>query len=436
MFTIHNRLWSQVAACCLFAMLMGVAARPASAVPPPPMPTTFDRTTVQSLVDAIDEKHNASILKVGYFMHRGNAELAPVEGLELVKSALQKEQIGSKRWFALQLVIGFAGLRVSGASTGEALSAYDAIFDQATKVPGVAATPILVQAIHEYVFSVLGRYHDLHVPLDVASHDRTLKAWDAYVLAAGSMKITGREPAWADVIEDSFLNFKMMPRIEKLIADPQSPKTYGILMTSAAVLASDKPLQAIAVLEGAKSFLPSQDAAETKRLYGSLVELLKQVDKTKEAVKAQQEMIELTGQGRGPLAVMLWRNKDKSAFLKVLSELNGPVADEREINWVGGALLKLYREDTESNQKVAEAAEKLLTQYLAGPRKRQIEEELSARLILSEFLMRQQRRDEARLVLNVGDIAQQLKTERARSNYASIQRKIEAMDRIQKRSGK
>src|SRR5258708_27995095 len=75
-------------------------------------PTTFDEDTVRRLIRTVEQGHNATTLKIAYFGRRTTHPFPTTEGFELLKEALVKEPAGSRRWFALQMVRGFAGFRI------------------------------------------------------------------------------------------------------------------------------------------------------------------------------------------------------------------------------------------------------------------------------------------------------------------------------------
>ena len=97
------------------------------------MPASFDRETVAQLRADIDKPYNASILKVGYFLRRGQPPLPTDEGFELLQSAAKAEPVGTKRWFLLQNLRAFAAFRVPGADTSQGLEAYQTIFEHAAE---------------------------------------------------------------------------------------------------------------------------------------------------------------------------------------------------------------------------------------------------------------------------------------------------------------
>lgn len=75
---------------------------------PPRFPTTFDRAEVQDLLDSIEKPRAASTLKHGYFARRGEPAFPFDQAFALVDAAIAKEPVGTKRWFKLENVRGYA----------------------------------------------------------------------------------------------------------------------------------------------------------------------------------------------------------------------------------------------------------------------------------------------------------------------------------------
>lgn len=307
----------------------------------PAMPTRFDLATVQRLVDEVEKPHSATILRAGYFMRRGNTELPQSDGLALVKAAVDKEVIGTKRWFILQSLVGFASLRVPGASPQDGIAAYGVFFDHGGEAEKAGASYELNQALNEYSFSVIGRMNDLRLRTDPQVQQVLLKAWSAYVETLSEQKpeqARGREPDWCVAIAKSDSQELFLPYVEKALDDLKVPKTYGFLKAAAGVLAQVKAQRAIELLQQAGPLLPVGDAEEAADFFSSLTDLLAQEQRLPEAIKAQQEYVKQWGRGQAKLAMLYLQNKDDAAVDAVIKDLSTVDANEREINELANLL--------------------------------------------------------------------------------------------------
>ncbi|MBV9467741.1 MAG: hypothetical protein JOZ57_00685 [Abitibacteriaceae bacterium] len=416
------------------------------APPPRPvrleMPAAFDQATVQQLLDTVEQGRNATILKIGYFMRRGQPPLPVEQGYELLRNAINKERVGSRRWFTLEEVRGWAAYRSKDIAPDEGFEAYAAIFDHAGEAKAAGAGYVLNQAIHEYVLSVLGHFQRLGLIGSEQTRDVLFKAWTAYATYLSQNKPVGREPYWSEAIEKSGLQEEFLPKVESLLADKTVPKTYGLLTTAAVVLRPTQSERAVELWQQAKPLLPQAESREVARYYDILVQWLTadakgadgQLDtiKMQAAIGVQQERVKLTGHGVAKLATLYVQQQDDGGLQHLLAQFPPQTADERELVAIGGALMAQYREGNTSSQRYAEWGRELLSRYLAAPRTRAVESELETRVRLGSALILLKQFDRAQEVLDVQQIKPPLNTPEAQGYYAEAQGLLNRLKAIQK----
>jgi len=427
-------------ACALWPIFPASAQQPAPGAlpqrPRPKIPLVFDRTAVQGLLDTIEIDNNAMALKLGYFSRRGKPELPIPDGYELLKAALAKEEAGSKRWFVLQELRGWAAFRMADIPKDEGYLAYNALFDAARDAKKARAVNILNTAIGGYVGSVNAELGAMNLQGDEKTRETLLKAWAAYSVLLETTKTSGRALAWTKAIKESGSKDEFKTVIKSALDNRATPKSYALLTLAAELLAAEEPQRAAAFLKEAKPLLTTDDKHEVTRFYNSLVDALiwsslpkaaakgvkaKPEDKTKldEAIAMQRELIKLTGRGNEKLARILVRKNDKKSLNEVLDSLAAPGADEREINEAAGALIKLWQKDKVKNEYAATRAETLLSTYLAAQQPRTVEQELLARWRLGFLYMGQKKTKEAKAVLKTDHLIFQQPLSSAAQDYLS-----------------
>ena len=370
------------------------------------MPARFDRATVAQMLADIDKPNNASILKVGYFLRRGQPELPVEAGFELLQTVAGAEPVGTNKWFRLQNLLAVVAFRVPGVDTDAGFEAYRAIFDHASEAALVKADYPLRQSILEFVDSVPGKFNDLGLSRDERTKELLLRAWTAYATALSAPASGGvvAEPDWKRALTKAGALEAFVPAVEKVLADPAVRPSFGLLLTAAAVLAPTQPGKALELWQRAKPLVPrgrdgKADVNEAARLYSPLVDALAAPDALPAAIENQREFVALTGRGQAKLMLLLRKSGDEAATTRLLSELLEVSTDEREIGDAASGLFKLSRDAKAPDVLAGEQAVKLLLSYLAAPRPRSLVEEIGARLSLGNFYLRAKRWDEAIQIL-------------------------------------
>ena len=371
----------------------------------PEMPASFDRATVAQLLADIDQPRNASALKVGYFLRRGQPPLPLDEGFELLQAAALAEPVGTNKWFRLQNLRAFAAFRVPGVNTSQGFEAYQAIFEHAAEAAPAGAGYSLRQSILEFVDSVPGKFNDFGLSKNETTKELLLKAWTAYATALGAPLGGAQiaEPNWSAALKKSESLEAFVPAVERVLDDDKVPKSFALLVTSATVLAPQKPDKAIALLVQAKPLLPKVadklDINQGARLYQPLVDLLSAQDRLSDAIAAQREWVQLSGYGQARLMLLLRKSGDGAATERALASLILPNVDEREVTQAASALFKLARDAKAPDAAAAGQAVTLLQSYLAAARPRELEAELGARRSLGIFYFNGKQWNEANAVL-------------------------------------
>jgi hypothetical protein len=349
------------------------------------MPAQFDEATVRHLIEAVDQGQNAIILKFGYFMRRTPHPFATVNGFTVLKDAVAKEPVGTKRWFILQSIRGFAGFRIAPTTRDEAYEAYDALFGKVDEAEKANAVDVLQRAILDYASTVYGKY-GTHLYGVGPAKEILLKAFEAYLKTLSQVESEGFKISWSKAIaavdgEREFTN-AMQARLD----DPQTPKSYLLLRIAAEVFEATDMRRSINLLQEAKPLISKGDTVQATLLYQSLVKYLIQQREWKGASIEQAELVRLTGYGRGKLVYILGQQGDDTALDATMSSLALPDADEGEINEAADALFGVsYSGDAARGKMLREKAIALLKSYLQSNRKRDTVQELRARYHLGQI---------------------------------------------------
>lgn len=398
------------------------------------MPKSFDRETVRQLIADIDKPHNASILKIGYFLRRGQPELPVSKGYALLKTVTEAEPVGTKKWFLLQGLRGFAAFRVAGVDTAEGFTAYNAIFAHAASATHSNAEYPLRQAIGEFVSAVPGKFRDLDLMTDDRTRETLFKAWTAYAQALGATAQPRQnrevEPPWNAAIEAAKASDAFVPYVEKVLGDPTIPKSFSLLFAAATVLSPKNPDRAIALLEQAKPLLPEENGKpelnQAARFYNAFEVLLVSRNRLADAVSLQQEFVKSTGRGQANLLLLYHQSGNQAEVDRSLADLSEPTTNEQEINQAASGLFKLAYDAKAPDTKSGEQGAALLKAYLTAPRTRILEEEIDGRLALANFYLRQRKPDEAKAILTFTP-PEQPGSPRMRATMRAIERMNEGL---------
>jgi hypothetical protein len=380
----------------------------------PIVSTSFDRAHLQTQIDTIDQPGVASSVKIGYFGGRArNPELPVADGFVLLKAALKKEPVASKRWFWLQNVRGWAAFRCKEISPDEGFAAYTQLFDQADQAKAAKEVLAPQQAVGEWVSSVVRRLRHLKSEDGTSLRDDErmpkllLKAWTAYVslLTQTQGRWNGREPDWKGTIEHAGATEEFTVAVEKALNDATVPKTFALLFGAIQVLRYDKPNRALELFAQAKPLLPKDrdgkiDTRVSARFFSDWIEVLQGQKKVAEAQSVARERIALTGAGYGALLKLQLETKDEADIATTLADLSKPDAPEREIVAAAGVLNDRWDKDRQ-NSTLAKQSETLLTGYLQSARPRSISSELEARYRLGWLLLEQKQTGKAKTALDL-----------------------------------
>jgi hypothetical protein len=406
-------------------LLNALCLRSQVAASPVGVPTQFDKSTVQNLLEKIDENQNAQILKMQYFAHRSKQVLPLDEGFALLKQALDHETLGSKKWFLLQSVRAFAGFRLSGSPQLEAYQSYGDIFSRIEDANKVGATDVVQSDLYEF-FATLMMAGSRLQNNGVVVQNTLMQAFHAYMasnddrlLSLPINEILAETSVYKDAVDE----------VDRMVADPQVTKTYRLLTVAAMLHMAAAPKQSVQLLRQAKPLLPGRDANIVRPYYKRLVDALEATADIRGAISAQEELVKLTDQGRARLIKLYHEDKDDRSVAATISSLSTPDANEQDINDAAVVLMGLT--DVADRHKVWDQAAELLTQYLATHTKRDVEQELVARMLLGQILINHKKYAEARTALTVDQLQPLLKTRLAQLRYKAIVRMLSQVNDIQ-----
>lgn len=389
---------------------------------PPALPSRFDQTTVQQLVDSLHQGQNATILKIGYFARRNAHPFPATKGFALLESALEKETVGSERWFYLQSVRGFAGLRIGQDTKRSGYEAYKHLFSRMVDGQKASALDVVQRSIYEFVSTLPGNYGVGRTFEDDAK-EVLLKALPAHLNLLKRNDSGPYNIPWAAAAQAANVSGALIPIMAKALNDPSMPKTFHLYKTAAEVYQTNDANRAIALLQQARSRLKG-DMKQTVLLFDSLVTLLANQGNRGGAVSAQQEMVKLTGQGRVRLAKLYLEEGDKVSFRAELSKLATGNLNDVDMYQTALLLFQLYEQE-HKHAELRDQATSLLSNYLSARRTRDAEQELRARLLLARVYLSDQDVTKAIATLSPGQLLAKPTTPSGQLVYNELQRRLE-----------
>ncbi|MBI3948345.1 MAG: hypothetical protein HY321_20690 [Armatimonadetes bacterium] len=404
-------------------MAAGIAVwAPLCAAPPPKMQRLFDEATVRRLVGAVEEDRNDLVLKLGYFaQRRADTGLPATDGLGIVRAAVAEATPRSRRWFLLQSVVGFAGFRVSANTREGAYQAYCELFNRPREALAANAEEVLHRAIYEYAGTLPGGFAKRHFGWEERGQETLEKAMSAYLYLLSQGRPGPYEVPWVRAVQSVADPAGIRALVEKAVADPATPRSYLLLRTAACVYETD-PKRVFQLLEQARPMLPKDDPEEAAWYFAYLAQARGSLHGPEGAIAAQQECVRTTGRGQGKLVLLCYEGKDERGLQESLAALAAPDADGAEINEAAAGLLRIHRRDNTAYKSARDAAVQLLTDYLAAKRRRDLTQELVARLILARHYLADRKPDKVKAAATVDHIRPPLPTPHARFLYESLQR--------------
>ncbi len=146
----------------------------------PPAPVNWDRTTVARLLRDIEKPRCAALLRGLYFgAHRTHA-LPTDAGWKLLVKAANASKPGSRRWFLLMSLRGFAGLRTENVPPEQGFAAYRALFDGADRAPKARTQTIVRAALADFVNTTPLGFGQYKLFATSGDNEATTAAWNAY----------------------------------------------------------------------------------------------------------------------------------------------------------------------------------------------------------------------------------------------------------------
>ena len=401
------------------SLLLALAVAPGSSAPPP-MPEAFDKQTVQRLIDAIDQGHNAIVLKIGLFARRTPQPLAVRDALSLLRSAVGGEKVGSRRWVLLQSVRGFAGLRIGSDTREEGIQAYTTVLGAIEEARKAGAAEDAERAIYDLVATIPGKYGAAHAVRAFECRAILAEAMTAYLTLVNAGECHDFPIPWMEAVDA----VGWCPGCESVLDslhDSDHPASLALLNFASQVLCVDYPAEALAAQKSSRALLGA-DMPAMERYYARLVNLLVRAGKRSEAIASQREAIKATGHGSARLADLYRQCDDKTGEAAVLDGLHTPDADETDVIDAAKMLLKAYRESRGADTSASDRAMGILTVYLDAHRKRDLEQELRARLTLAQLFVGAGRLDDARTLLADAPARPAMPTPTATLEFTAIER--------------
>lgn len=410
----------------------------AQASPPPKMPT-FDEVKVRQMLNAVEEGHNFSLLRVGYFTGRLKPPFPVIEGYAALESTLTTQQLGDLKWFLLKSLQGFAAFHAPGTPLADGFDAYHFVFDSAHLATTAQTQAALRSAVRDLTGSGLAALKRKGYPDDPRMGTLLLKAWHVWhslpPLPPGKI----RSPDWGRAIEAAGAQGKFTSIIENKFKDTAQPPDFSMLKLAVVVLQYQDSAHALSLLQKAQAALEPGNYNQQKWLYETWRELIvghstndrqnKITDKNQleELAEMHRQQIVHTGTGYKELLKLYWQleQNDKAAeLIKTVESTN--VRDSEKID-VAAALLQPplsapFRKDKETRAQLQQQGTALLQTYLASPAERGPGDEIRARHELGRYFIRQDKITEAQDALNIDGIKAPPSGTRAWMYYQQIER--------------
>jgi tetratricopeptide (TPR) repeat protein len=369
---------------------------------PPRMPEKFDKEIVERLLTTVNEDQNAIILKIGYFLRRGSVHpLPPHEGYKLLKHYVEAETIGSKRWFFLQSVRGFAGLHLARDTHSDGMQAYEALFATASKSIPPGAESIVDRSIFEFVFTY---------PSEFGSQGGDSRTYASKTLLSALAVHTARlnsaanHPGirlgyWSQAISMTTAPDDFIKVVTKAIAETDNSPSYMILATAAEIYQLHNVERAIAMLRQAKPLLTKDNTAQISDYYQFLVDLLLKQNQLAEAIQEQKELNLRTNTGYGRLFLLYHLAKDEQKVSELLTFFSEMKLSGENVTSTAAMLMELPGEFS-LKEKLWDNARDILTHYLSQE-SHDLEQGLKSRLLLNTIYMSRKQYAEAKNILEV-----------------------------------
>ena len=222
-----------------------------AAAPEPKMPSRFDQATVTRLVRDIDKDFSAVVLKRGYFSNRSVQDYPVDKGLLLLKKTAEQEKKGSARWFLLQSVRAYAGVRSSKAEErATATSLYGTLFTAYAQSPSKQSVKVVQRSIYEFLNAVPTEKGDEQVFASAAVDEAQgktafLQALKAYIVLLKKNKPYKIAMPWTEAVTHFRVGKEASELVEQAVAPKQgtvvSPSLYFL---AAKILEPSSPIRA------------------------------------------------------------------------------------------------------------------------------------------------------------------------------------------------
>ena len=394
----------------LRASLCLVALR-ASSPAPPSVPKVFTREVVQGLIDEVEVGTNAAVLKVPYFVSRRKHPLPKDEGAKMIKAAADAEEVGSKRWVMLVSIYAFGRSRMLRGLERLARDAYDDLFQSQIE----ALNPDTVRIVNVAMVDFLRDFG---------------KCWfDSVTRSPEGIRSLGRvaqlyleRPELCLVDLDFGPAMKELDGVEgarealdKVVAaarEGEKGGTYVVLKRSALIYKPWKQSRALELLQQAEPLLPQDDAPETERFYGHVVDLLVHAKRMDDAVATQKRLVALSGRGQVRLMSLREQAGEKDVFAAGVTAVDFTKIGEKELQ-------ELFQ--TLRAEKKPDVAQSALRAYLGADRDRDPRYELWARFTLGSLLARTKPK-EAEAVVAANRLKPPFRTVKARMYFGRLER--------------
>jgi len=422
----------------------------------------FDEVTVRQMLNSIDEAHNFSLLRAGYFGGHRKSPFPATDGFAVLKSTLETQKPGDSKWFLLEALCGSAAFHVQEIPLDDGFDAYELIFDKANLATAPQIQAAVRGSVRDFVTSIDTSLKRKGGQYDSQTADLLVKAWNVSKKLPPSTANEKRPIDWSRAVKAADAQDKFTAIVEAALKDTTHPPDFAMLKLAVVVLQDKDPKRAIELLKTAQSKLPPDDVSNQKWLYQTWTQLItgktpeeqssmKVIDKTQLAalVEMRKDQISYTGGGYADLLKLYLQlgENDKAAELIKVAHQPGVRAEEK-IN-VAGALLHppvdiAFGKDAvkQLQGQGVELLQKYLSSLQENPlgldsrvrgndagKATSVKNELHARYLLGLYFMRQDRVTEESQALQTGDLKPPFHSSESAAYYDQILRLCAALEK-------
>ena len=257
----------------------------------------FDRARFSQMLQTIDRGKNGDELQHLFFGRRVNEPLTRADAYKLVRAALTPEKTGSRRWFLLESLAGYAAFRTDGLDHQEGYDLYARLLPRLPDAQAVGLRGWGCIALYDFISSLSGEYGIAHQDGPEDSRWQVPLALQEQIALIRSGQPTINRIDWAGVETDSGSERACAKIAQAALDEPDLPRSFALLVTTGEVLATTSPRRSLNLLRQAAPFIHEASAPDAAYYYGGLSAALERAGDWSGAIGAQEGLVRLSGRG-------------------------------------------------------------------------------------------------------------------------------------------